>query len=569
MGTAPTRLAIRRADTVVATLDRAFPLAWIGFYLLLPVSGWATVMFRSWYDQRQDLETLRAVLASGHAPAIDSNILGPAYIAAARLAHTVLGLDAEDSLVVLTRSSYALSVALAMLLVGALVRGLTEAPPLISLAAQFSVGALVFAAGTWHWSDVPWSHFFAAFLAVAFYAARFVPDRVGRVSAALLGVVVSLSALTRTFEFAAVLLAWLVGVLFALILRLGPRPRLAPAALVSAAVAFLATTALVYAATGKRDFFILYSRTLDQQSGNLSAAEVAHTPTFSFGFIPTKLVQLFIEPCYYSLCSLSDYAGGAASLPKDLSGAAGNELLWRLPLVVQLPSLALLPACVVALLIGAVWARRNRAGAAARGRPLLALFEMTVAAWGLVLGYAANTIAGSSHLRYGFARDFLLPALLAAVVGVVLVSVALWAALERGARHLPSSPQFVFVIAAVVGAGVMVGAAAQARAHGIPRLEDKQLGAVSYTAACKGRRCVVSIDAKTRAGEAISIPTSSILMFGCGSNRGRFTLYAETLTEGIQLDRPCRDPRLVAAWPTVMGLPPGRYELGFVNVDNS
>ena len=156
--------------SVAALIDRFFPLVWIGFYLLLPVSGWATVMFDSWFDQERDLEALRSVLANGHADSIADNVIGPAYIAAAALLHTVFGLSPQDSLVALTRGSYALAVAGGMVLVGVVMRRLVAAPPLVSLSAQLLFAALVFSAGTWHWSDVPWSHFFAAFLAVSLYA---------------------------------------------------------------------------------------------------------------------------------------------------------------------------------------------------------------------------------------------------------------------------------------------------------------------------------------------------------------------------------------------------------------
>jgi hypothetical protein len=45
-------------------------------------------------------------------------------------------------------------------------------------------------------------------------------------------------------------------------------------------------------------------------------------------------------------------------------------------------------------------------------------------------------------------------------------------------------------------------------------------------------------------------------------------MYVTSLRESVTLDRPCRDPRLVAAWPTIMGLPPGSYELAAVRVRN-
>jgi hypothetical protein len=562
--TSPPRIA-----RLVAVIDRSFPLVWIGFYLLLPVSGWATVMFDSWFDQQRDLEALRSVLADGRADAIADNLIGPAYIGAAALLHAVFGLSPEDSLVALTRGSYALSVAGGMVLVGVVVRRLAAAPPLVSLAAQLLFAALVFSAGTWHWSDVPWSHFFAAFLAVALYAIRYAPARMTVVHAGAAGVVLALFALTRSFELAAVLAAWGIatGVLAAL--RLLPPRTWNAAQLVSGAGGFVAATAVVYLATGKRDLFLLYGNHLDRQSGNVLNAEVAETPTFSLAFVPTKLVQLFVEPCYYSMCSLADYAGGASPLPLPLTGAAGNERLWRLPLAVQLPALVFLPLCVLGVAAVVIWAIRNRAAAAGRVRELRLLSELTLAAAGIVLGYAASTMTGSSHLRYGFARDFLLPALLTGVVAVGLASAGLWLLLSRLGRGARLSPESGFVILTVIGAAGLVAGISFARAHGIPRIESRQLGAVEYTARCRSDHCDVSIAAKTRSGRSLSIPERSTLTFGCGSDRPRFTVYVEDPSAGVRITPTCRQPRLVAAWPTVMGLPPGSYELRAVTVENA
>jgi hypothetical protein len=194
--------------------------------------------------------------------------------------------------------------------------------------------------------------------------------------------------------------------------------------------------------------------------------------------------------------------------------------------------------------------------------------ESTVAASGLVVGYSASTLTGSPHLRYGFARDFLLPALLTGIVAVALVSAGVWLALSRrSARRV--SPEFTFVVLAVVGSACLLVAFAYARANGIPRVEGRALGAVTYSATCRSDSCAVAIRATTTSGRSISIPEPSILTFGCGSATPRFTLYAENPTAGVQLSQPCAAPRLVAAWPTVMGLPPGTYELKAVSVRNA
>jgi hypothetical protein len=78
----------------------------------------------------------------------------------------------------------------------------------------------------------------------------------------------------------------------------------------------------------------------------------------------------------------------------------------------------------------------------------------------------------------------------------------------------------------------------------------------------------VDVAAVTVSGKPISIPEPSTLTFGCGSDTPRFTVYTADLSAGVRVASSCRDPRLVAAWPTVMGLPPGSYELQAVTVTN-
>jgi len=232
------------------------------------------------------------------------------------------------------------------------------------------------------------------------------------------------------------------------------------------------------------------------------------------------------------------------------------------------PALVLLPVCLVAAGAIAVVAARRREATVERLRSIRLLLETTIASAGLVIGYAASTMTGPAHLRYGFARDFLLPALLTGVVSVALVSVGLWRLLSsRSRRRL--SPEFAFGLVAFVGSAILVVALAYARADGIPRIDSRHIGSVVYEATCAGEDCDVSIAATTTAGRPISIPEASTLTFGCGSEEARFTVYEAKPTGGFRLARPCPDARLVAAWPTVMGLPPGSFELAAVKVRNT
>src|SRR6185312_8088682 len=91
------------------------------------------------------------------------------------------------------------------------------------------------------------------------------------------------------------------------------------------------------------------------------------------------------------------------------------------------------------------------------------------------------------------------------------------------------SPEFSFVMLALVGSACAVVALAYARANGIPRIEGSQLGAVTYTATCRDGTCRVSIAAETRAGESTSIPQASTLTFVCVPGTRRFTVYTPSL----------------------------------------
>ena len=446
----------------------------------------------------------------------------------------------------------------------------TSAPPSVSLSAQFVFVALAFAAGTWYWSDVPWSHFFAAFLGVTLFVARFAPARVWPGAAALTGVVLGLLALTRTFELVALLLAWLIALALLWLVRLY-RPALPRVSqLLWGAGALAATVGAVYLATGKTDAFVLYENHLDRQSGAVEAAEVARTPTFSPSLVPIKVVQLFVEPCFYASCRVADYVGGGEQeLPLPLEESSGQERLWRLPLAVQLPALVFLPVCILVVAGLVVWFVRHRERAAARARELRLLLETTIAATGIVVGYAASTMTGSAHLRYGFARDFLLPSLLTGIVAVSLGSAGLWLVLSRVRRSARPSSELVFVCLALSApcssspespSPVTEGCrGSRARSSSPSRTPPLALTGSAASPSMRGRG---------RARRSRS-PSASTLTFGCGSDEPRFTIYAENPTEGVALSQTCPEPRLVAAWPTVMGLPPGSYELQAISVVNA
>ena len=296
----------------------------------------------------------------------------------------------------------------------------------------------------------------------------------------------ALLALTRTFELVALLLAWLIALALLWLLQ-APPPQAAArlAAPLGRRRARRDRGRRLCGHRARRDAFFLYGNHLDRQSGAVQAAEVAETPTFSPGLVPIKLVQLFVEPCFYAFVQRRRLrrrrrAGAAHSRSRSRRGrSVSGGCRW--PCSCRRSCSCRSASSPSAGSSSGSSGHRERA--AARVRELRLLLEMTIAATGIVVGYAASTMTGSPHLRYGFARDFLLPALLTGIVAVSLGSAGLWLALDRGcAAALVPRPSSCSSSVAIAGVVLLVAGVAVARDRGLPRFESAQLESVSYTA---------------------------------------------------------------------------------------
>jgi hypothetical protein len=389
-------------------------------FLLAPTFRAGQTSLMGWGDQSVFVSALRELQASGTSAISDRGSVGPAYLAAGRLIARVAGLEAGDALIVLARLSFV--VVLIGVLLGARASRLRFSWPVLAV-----LSAAVLLTPWRYYSDVPWTHpMAAALLLVAVVTLR--PGGLLPLRAAALGATLWLLVQTRSFEFQALVAALAVtGVLLAVPPlwhrqpgHLGRRVR----ALAPALPWFLGGLAAAWVAVG----VLAGSWT---RFGQYETASAAGTLSLDLRSVPTKLVQLFVDPCYRTYCgTVGDYTPQGL-LPETL------EAYWRQPLLLQLPfSLA---ALVVVLSAAAVLAARRRM------LPVDVVVAFLVAG-GLVLGYTANPIAGGAHLKYGFVRDFTAPAALllyAAGRGVVHVQA------ERVARRLTLPPAPVVALLTV------------------------------------------------------------------------------------------------------------------------
>ena len=332
-----------------------------------------------------------------------------------------------------------------------------------------------------------------------------------------------------------------------------------PAGLAVGAAAFVATFAAVYGITGKRNSFLLYGSDSGERYGDLLPAEVAEIPTFDLALVPIKVAQIFLDPCFYSLCELHEYAGIREA--------------WRQPLAVQLPCPR--PAAPVRRR-----ARRSRRqGGAAQGARVGVGTRAPLPrrAHGRGLGVDARlrgelVVRARRRLRFGFARDFLLPFLL---TGVVVVTLG-FAALHRFVTRREPAPD-----AGVPGGAPYLGRGGgeRCRARGgngrraglrpaaarQPALRDPRVPGGRATV----RRCAVEVVAANPSGNEFSVPGASLLTFGCGSDEPRLSIHVPDPGGEFDVPATCSEPRLVAAWPATMGVPPNSAVLRSVDVTNS
>jgi hypothetical protein len=493
-------------------------------FLLAPTFRAGQTSLLGWADQSVFVAALLELQAGGASAISERGTVGPAYLAAGRLIARVLGLEAGDALIVLARVSFL--VLLTGVLLGARTSGLRFAWPVLA-----ALGLAVLLTPWRYYSDVPWTHpMAAALLVVAAVAVR--PGGLLPLRAAALGATVWLLAQTRSFELQALLAALAA----AMLLLAAPTVWRRDAAAARRAARALTPAALWFAGglAGAWLFVGLLSGSWSR-FGQYETAAAAGTLTLDLRSVPTKLVQLFVDPCYRTYCgAVGDYAPQGL-LPDDL------EAYWRQPLLLQLPFL--LAALVVVLSAAVVL------GVQRRSLPFDVVVA-TLAAGALVLGYSANPIAGGAHLKYGFVRDFTAPAaLLLYAAGRAIVHVAV----ERVQRQLTLPPAPVVALLAAVAVLALVPGQRLPRVG--PVLVDVALAPGSTCLADRSAGCTLDAVGLDAAGDPVDLRDRVVLAVVCDG-----VLQPAYVTDGTL-------PREVAADAAVCRARGGRSAISYRPVE--
>jgi hypothetical protein len=163
---------------------------------------------------------------------------------------------------------------------------------------------------------------------------------------------------------------------------------------------------------------------------------------------------------------------------------------WRQPLLLQLPGLAGAAAGLLALLL-------MRPQLALR-LPLSVLFAI-VAAGGLILAYVSGAPSGSSHLKYGFFRDF--------VPALVLLNCSFIAAIAT-ARASDGQTRASLVVPLLVFMGV-VTVLTGLRPVGLPQVPGADIARFEVASRCEAGSCSFALSAFDSGGSEVPYPDLS------------------------------------------------------------
>lgn len=380
-------------------------LAAVALWLALPVAPMSEQLMRSWSDQLVLLSAFEHLLSVGDGLAGTGT--APGYLALAWTAHAVTRAPVADSLVLVSRASLLIAYGTTLLSAVGRVRGRL----LVSLPALLAVATLSLLTPTAFFSGFPWTHMPACALGMLTILGIRLCGSAPAPGAALTAGSLTLLLQTRNFEAQVLIICLLVC---CAVLLLSRRRPIAWRRVCRPALTAVATSAGVWAAvalvTGQWQPY-------EQYAATLSASDRTLTPASFLASLP----QVFVDPCYRSICALSDYP------PESRGLFPTSTVAWQAPLLNQLPAFAV--AFVFASGLVVVTLRRRSAVPVDVGVALLASVAFVVA-------YCANPVMGGAHLKYGVARDFLLPTGLAIwSLGRLLFQLQNDATVRAGARR--------------------------------------------------------------------------------------------------------------------------------------
>ncbi|CAN7678932.1 hypothetical protein [Mesorhizobium sp. LjNodule214] len=480
--------------------------------LLFPHFKQTYEVMNGWADQSFYMRIMDTVGRGDARTALDFEYMGPSYIAAIAVLKRLFGLDSIGAFVLLNRLCVALAIA---------------TPTALALSHDYRRNVLVaatfvaFVLSTPYlfMSSIPWSHFVYGLPAAIFLIAMSLKQTWR--TAALAGVCLGVMATTRLFD--TYVIAGLLIVAALIDVAIDRRIKW------DLAAAFAGAFVAGYAA----HFFVLGQFNIYQQYAGGMAHESAGESVIRLDDVPIKLVQMFIDPCFYSVCSEVDYQKAALFVVQD-DPTLSN---WRMPFALQVPFYV--AAVVVGLLL--LIRRPALVGRVFTDRAILIGLGSAIA---IPMGYASYIMGGADQLKYGFSREIFTATVFLMVCILILTR-----------RDYLTRREKNWLVGGVFAISI-VGLQIMPWAYGFLRLESTHIASMDAVETCDKDACAVDVTYRDAAGGEITIPFDSLAFLQAQCANGGKTFISEIVDlDSYRYQKPqCADGYQIVTISTTTGV---------------
>ncbi|MEQ8757939.1 MAG: hypothetical protein RID09_31085 [Coleofasciculus sp. G1-WW12-02] len=383
--------------------------------LNLPYSGQGEVVQVTWSDQSVFLKALQDVLAGKPSLLIENGVVGSGYTTLGVIVTQVTGVSPQAALVLLNRFSFVSTVLVFFLLSKIITRqglksinlekGVSSPRTYIlqkdsNLIALIYTITLLFSAHFVSFSDIPWSHFPATLLALLGILYILYLDnnfkkgnsKISLFGLSIFGLTLGLLTQVRSFEGIALsisVIIWWFFVSVNAIKMSGIKNyfKYSVGYLIVVTLSFAVTFYGSLVVTHQTSVPLLYASSKAQ---NPFAREIFTTYPDNFW---VKFVQVFIDPNFFSL-------NQSYKIKPLIFGFEFDS--WRMPFLLQIPSLMYsIPASFLLVIVLVI---KRKSKALVEPNILIPILVGSI----LTLAYICSPTFGSPHLKYGVVRNMML-----------------------------------------------------------------------------------------------------------------------------------------------------------------
>lgn len=340
----------------------------------------------SWADQIQALADLKKAVNPDQKMYLPW--AGPGWLTLASITHFIFGINLESSLILVNRVSYLAAVFIFSIFIFIHVMPVKKSwfgyTSVIVLLCTFFLSV-----NFTYFSTIPWSHFIALpfscaiFLLLSNYKCNKTYNYI------LIGVLVGFLATIRMFSAQAIVAAvifWFIYLLW--------RKRASYKCVLKNTVRIASLCLLGFVLGYLIHALILGEFVVYRQYKGMVLYPLTDLYSLRLTDFPVKFIQLFVDPCFLSDCSLNQWSKATTYIVND-----GNNS-WRYPLLLQIPIIGWV-AYSWFIYIAYYWRYIPRI----LEDPVVAILLLTSCA--IILGYTSVLVGGADRLKFGYVRDYM------------------------------------------------------------------------------------------------------------------------------------------------------------------